>query len=68
MVFECKESRKSDFSNIHTFPSSSFSHTYFSILPKNWEVWRQTTLNFTHKVPFTNSPLTRLGKEKQKPH
>lgn len=46
----------------HISPFPIFLHTHLSIGPKNREVLRQTELNVTYKVPFTN-----LGKTTRSP-
>lgn len=46
----------------HISPFPIFFHTHLSIGPKNREVLRQTELNVTYKVPFTN-----LGKASRSP-
>lgn len=66
-VFYClvKKIRPFKYSHISSFPIFFF-HIYLSIGPMNWEVLRQTELNFTYKVPFINCPVTKFGQDKLK--
>lgn len=63
-VFYCLV-KKTGLFKCSQFPLIQFLfHIYLSIRPMNWEVLRQTELNFTYKVPFTNTPVTKFGQDK----